>query len=132
MTTIESKTVQLNYPNSQIFEFLNDLNNHKILMPESVSDWWSNFDEAKLKIQGLGTLHLKKSETKFNSYIKIIPASKSPVELFIEWIITSENNLCNVKAVINADLNIFMKMLAEKPLQNIADYMIESLKKHFG
>ena len=101
-------------------------------MPDTVSDWWSNFDEAKLKIQGLGTLHLKKSETKFNSYIKIIPASKAPVELFIEWIITSENNLCNVKAVINAELNMFMKMLAEKPLQNIADYMAESLKKHFG
>lgn len=123
MTTIESKSIQLIYPNSKVFEFLNDLNNYKILMPDTVSDWWSNFDEAKLKIQGLGTLHLKKSETKFNSYIKIIPASKAPVELFIEWIITSENNLCNVKAVINAELNMFMKMLAEKPLQNIADYM---------
>lgn len=132
MVIIESNQVQINSSANNVFEFLNDLNNHRILMPQAVSDWWSNIDEAKLKIQGIGSLHLKKSEIKLNSYLKIVPVGKSPVELFIEWFITPENDGCNAKAVINADLNMFMKMVAEKPLKNIADYMTENLKKHFG
>ena len=132
MINIESNKIQLNSNINEVFDFLKDLNNHKLLMPSSVSEWWSNFDEAKLKIQGIGTLHLKKSETKFNSYIKIVPVGKAPVDLFIEWFLAIENNGCTAKAVISADLNIFMKMVAEKPLKNIADYMAESLKKHFS
>ncbi|MCC6722822.1 MAG: SRPBCC family protein [Bacteroidia bacterium] len=132
MTSIESKTVQINKSIDEIYEFLINLNNHKILMPENVSDWWSNMDEAKLKIQGLGTLHLKKAESKLNSYLKIVPASKAPVDLFIEWFLSEENKLSNIKVVINAELNMIMKMIAEKPLQNLANFMSESLKNHFN
>ncbi|NUM31472.1 MAG: SRPBCC family protein [Bacteroidetes bacterium] len=131
MINIESNQVQVNSTSNEVFNFLNDLNNHRLIMPQSVSDWWSNFDEAKLKIQGIGSLHLKKSEIKHNSYIKIVPVSKAPVDLNIEWFITPDNNACNAKVVINAELNMFMKMVAEKPLKNIADYMAEHLKKHF-
>ena len=92
-------------------------------MPPQVSEWWSNDDEAKMKVQGLGTLHLKKDKAQPNSYIKIVPIGTTPVDLYIEWHIATDGENCNVKVIIFADLNMFMKMVATKPLQSLADFM---------
>jgi len=123
MTEIESNLNLVNFNAINVFEFLCNLNNHKKLMPSQVTDWWSNEEEAKLKIQGLGSLHLKKDIIKENSYIKIIPIGAAPVDLYIEWHIVEQGENCQVKAIIFAELNMFMKMVATKPLQGLADYM---------
>jgi len=92
-------------------------------MPPQVSDWWSTADEAKLKVEGLGALHLKKDVTRPFSYIKIVPIGKVPVDLFIEWVIETDGDNTIVKAIIQADLNMFMRMMAMKPLQSLANHM---------
>lgn len=123
MTEIESSLNPVNSSAKIVFNFLTNINNHEKLMPSQVSEWWSNEDEAKLKVQGLGTLHLKKDTTKENSYLKIIPLGTTPVDLYIEWHIQTDGENCKVKTIIFADLNMFMKMVAMKPLQGLADYM---------
>lgn len=127
MTQIESNSNSVTASAEDVFALLINFNNHKKLMPPQVSEWWSNDDEAKMKVQGLGTLHLKKDQTKLNSYIKIVPVGTTPVELYIEWHIITEGNNCKVKVIIFADLNMFMKMVAIKPLQSLADYMASNV-----
>jgi carbon monoxide dehydrogenase subunit G len=127
MTEIESTLNAVNSPAKTVFDFLTNINNHEKLMPSQVSEWWSNADEAKLKVQGLGTLHLKKDVIKDDSYIKIIPIGTTPVDLYIEWHIQTEGENCKVKTIIFADLNMFMKMVAMKPLQGLADYMASKI-----
>ncbi len=128
MTQIESNFEPVEQSQEKVFTFLSNLNNYQKLMPSQVSEWWSTEDEVKMKIQGLGTLHLKKDETRPNSYIKIVPEGKPPVDLFLEWQIEPEGNNSKVKIIINADLNIMMRMVATKPLQNLADYMVGQIK----
>lgn len=123
MTEIESSLNSIDSSAENVFAFLNDINNHKKLMPEQVSEWWSNADEAKMKVQGLGSLHLKKDITRQHSYIKIIPIGTTPVELYIEWHITQDGDHCKAQVIIFADLNMFMRMVAEKPLKNLSNYM---------
>jgi hypothetical protein len=127
MTEIESTLNAVNSSAKTVFDFLTNINNHEKLMPSQVSEWWSNADEAKLKVQGLGTLHLKKDVIKDDSYIKIIPIGTTPVDLYIEWHIQTEGENCKVKTIIFADLNMFMKMVAMKPLQGLADYMASKI-----
>ena len=127
MTEIESTLNAVNSSAKTVFDFLTNINNHEKLMPSQVSEWWSNADEAKLKVQGLGTLHLKKDVIKDVSYIKIIPIGTTPVDLYIEWHIQTEGENCKVKTIIFADLNMFMKMVAMKPLQGLADYMASKI-----
>jgi hypothetical protein len=127
MTEIESTLNAVNSSAKTVFDFLTNINNHEKLMPSQVSEWWSNADEAKLKVQGLGTLHLKKDVIKDDSYIKIIPIGTTPVDLYIEWHIQTDGENCKVKTIIFADLNMFMKMVAMKPLQGLADYMASKI-----
>lgn len=127
MTEIESTLNAVNSSAKTVFDFLTNINNHEKLMPSQVSEWWSNADEAKLKVQGLGTLHLKKDVIKDDSYIKISPIGRTPVNLYIEWHIQTDGENCKVKTIIFADLNMFMKMVAMKPLQGLADYMASKI-----
>ena len=127
MTEIESTLNAVNSSAKTVFDFLTNINNHEKLMPSQVSEWWSNADEAKLKVQGLGTLHLKKDVIKDDSYIKIITIGPTPGDLYIEWHIQTEGENCKVKTIIFADLNMFMKMVAMKPLQGLADYMASKI-----
>lgn len=123
MISIESTTEPVRKSSQEVFDFLKDMRHHEKLMPSQVSEWWSEHEEAKLKIQGLGALHLRRDEMITPSFIKIVPASKPPVDLNLEWNITPSGENCEVKVVIHADLNMFMKMVAEKPLKNLADFM---------
>jgi carbon monoxide dehydrogenase subunit G len=123
MTRIESNFIPVSETAEKVFLFLKDLNNHRQIMPSQVTEWWSDGVEAKLKIQGLGALHLKLAEAKANSFLKILPASAAPVDLNLEWNIESDGNGSKVQAVINAELNMMMRMVATKPLQGLADYM---------
>jgi len=123
MTRIESNFIPVTETAENVFSFLVDLNNHQHIMPSQVTEWWSNEGEAKLKIQGLGALHLKLAETTANSFLRILPASSAPVDLNLEWNIQTDGNSSKVQAVINAELNMMMRMIATKPLQSLADYM---------
>lgn len=132
MTKFESIKTTVDSSSEEVFQFLYDVNNHQKLMPSAVSDWWSNNDEAKLKIQGLGSLHLKRTETRSPSFIKIVPEGKAPVDLHLEWNIENSANGSIVFVTIFADLNMMMKMVASKPLQNLADYMSGQVKNAFS
>jgi len=128
MTKFESQKTKVETSAQEVFQFLYDVNNHQKLMPSAVTDWWSNEDEAKLKIQGLGSLHLKRTETISPSFIKIVPEGKAPVDLHLEWNIENSGNGSAISVTIFADLNMMMKMVASKPLQNLADYMSAQVK----
>jgi carbon monoxide dehydrogenase subunit G len=128
MTKFESQKTIVETSAQEVFQFLYDVNNHQKLMPSAVTDWWSNEEEAKLKIQGLGSLHLKRTETINPSFIKIIPEGKAPVDLHLEWNIENTGIGSAVSVTIFADLNMMMKMVASKPLQNLADYMSAQVK----
>lgn len=128
MTTFESIKTTVEANSESVFQFLYNINNHQKLMPNAVSEWWSNNDEAKLKIQGLGSLHLKRTESISPSFIKIVPEGKAPVDMHLEWAIQTSGNISEVSVTIFADLNMMMKMVASKPLQNLADYMSAQVK----
>lgn len=123
MTEIESELNSVQASAEKVFKFLCDFNNYKKFMPAQVSEFWSTSDEAKMKVQGLGSLHLKKDVTQEYSYIKIVPIGKTPVELYLEWSISPDGANSKVKVTIFADLNMFMRMVAEKPLKNLANNM---------
>jgi len=128
MTKFESIKTSVDSRAEEVYQFLYDVNNHQKLMPSAVTDWWSNENEAKLKIQGLGSLHLKRTETISPSFIKIVPEGKAPVDLYLEWNIENTGNGSTVSVTISADLNMMMRMVASKPLQNLADHMSAQVK----
>ncbi|WP_299289632.1 SRPBCC family protein [uncultured Mucilaginibacter sp.] len=128
MTTIESK-VTLSVPAASVYQFLADLNNHRQLMPENITDWKSTKDEARFNIQNMAKLVLEITNRTPNSEILIAAIENPPFPLQLKWEVQEAGTQTQASFTIAAELNIMMKMLAGGQLQKLADYETERLKE---
>lgn len=127
MTVIES-SVELNLPVEKVYTFLADMNSHQQLMPENIYNWSSTTDDASFTIQNMAKLAIKISDRVENKEITAIPTEKPPFDVELKWTVADNGNGGTVaKHIISADLNMMMKMLAAKPLQNLADHQTQRL-----
>lgn len=130
MTIIESK-VTIAKAVSEVYTFLEDLNNHQQLMPANIYNWSSTKDEARFTIQNMAKLALKIESKIENKELLIVPFEEVPFKLDLKWTLEEQDNQTEVKLTISADLNMMMKMLASGPLQKLTDHQVEALKSHF-
>ncbi len=127
MTIIQNHTA-VNSPIGEVYAFLADCNNHEQLMPENIYNWSSTYDEARFTIQNMAQLALKVDSRVENSEVVFVPAEKTPFDVTLRWKLTSAGDDATYAAlIIEADLNMMMKMLAAKPLQKLVDYQIAKL-----
>ncbi|KHJ39171.1 hypothetical protein PBAC_04830 [Pedobacter glucosidilyticus] len=131
MTIFENKTL-INKSVSEVYQFLEDLNNHQVLMPENIYNWSSSKDEARFTIQNMAKLVLKVESRVLNQKITIVPAEEAPIALNLEWSFVEVNQQTQAILTISAELNMMMKMLASGPLQKLTDFQIEALKNKLG
>ncbi|MGV3762069.1 SRPBCC family protein [Parapedobacter sp.] len=129
MTVIKNQ-ISIDKPVADVYAFLADCNNHEQLMPDSIYDWTSTRDEARFTIRNMAKLALKVDCRTENSTVVFVPAEKAPFDVALQWKVTpSGNDATLAELVIEADLNMMMKMLALKPLQKLVDSQLEALKK---
>lgn len=127
MTVIESNII-INAPNTSVYNFLTDLNNHQQLMPENILDWISTKDEARFNIQNMAKLVLQVVDRNSNQ-ITIDAVENPPFPLQLIWAIKEVGAQTEVNFTISAEMNMMMKMLAKPQLQKLADYETERLKE---
>jgi len=132
MTTIQN-TTEINKNVSEVYAFLADLNNHEQLMPENIYNWSSTTDEARFTIQNMAKLALKVEERSENQFIKLVPSEKAPFEVALRWELqVVADTVTKATFIIDADLNIMMKMIASGPLQKLVDFQVNKLKEKLG
>jgi len=132
MTTFQS-TVTISQPANKLFDFLADMNNHQKLMPaEDIGDWKSTYDEASFNIKGMINLSFKVGSRIENKEIKIIPAEKPPIEMELNWELSSAGNQTEVTFTITADLNFMMKMAVSGQLKKLTEHETNSLNFLFS
>lgn len=132
MTVIESSS-EINLPVTQVYQFLNDLNNHQQLMPENIYNWSSTNDNASFTIQNMAKLAIHISERVENEKLVAIPTEKPPFDLSLTWEVKDNGNgTTTANHIISADLNMMMKMIAAGPLKKLADYQTTKLKEILG
>ncbi|UQA73706.1 SRPBCC family protein [Sphingobacterium siyangense] len=132
MTTIQN-TTEINKNVSEVYAFLADLNNHEQLMPENIYNWSSTTDEARFTIQNMAKLALKVEERSENQFIKLVPSEKAPFEVTLRWELqVVADTVTKATFIIDADLNMMMKMIASGPLQKLVDFQVNKLKEKLG
>jgi len=132
MTVIQSNR-EINRSVQDVYQFLADFNNHEQLMPENIYNWSSTNDEARFTIQNMAKLALKVDKRIENEEIVASPSEKAPFDLVLRWKLTPiSDTVTKADFVIEADLNMMMKMLASGPLQKLADYQVNKLKEILG
>jgi carbon monoxide dehydrogenase subunit G len=130
MTEIQSESLRIERNSEQVFAFLSDLRNYEKLMPsDDVSDFKATPEKAELSLKGLGHFDITIEEQSPNSRIKLKPTGKLPFKFNIEWLITDNDSYTVVVGQINAELNMFMKMMAEPKLRSFVDKQAHKLKE---
>lgn len=133
MATIESNKVNVNANPSEVFNYLMDLNNLYDLLPQDkISDWTATNDACSFKVAGGYKIGLKhKSATEPNNII-LESTDVSPFAFDLDIKLEDADSATNAHMVSNADLNPFMKMMVEKPLKNLFDYIAKKLSDKFA
>lgn len=128
MTIIESDELIINKGDTEVFDYLINPENYRSLMPSSVQNFEVVDNKVNLELKGLGKLVLAISEKLPTRLVKITPASKPPFDFFIQWDLTKTESGTKVKAKIEADLNMMMKMMAQGFLKDFVNSQVFKLK----
>ncbi len=131
MTTIESKSV-LSASIDQVYNFLEDCNNHEQLQPENIYNWISTKDEASFTIQNMAKFALKIEKRVPNSEILLLPKDGAPFDVSIAWKLNALDSGTEATLILKADLNMMLKMIASGPLQKLVDFQLSKLSERFA
>ena len=127
MTRIESDKAEISQSPETVFNFLSDFNNFRQLMPEQVTDWISDTNTCSFNIKGMASLGMAMDSKTPHSEIKIRREGKAPFDFFLHCLITpgTAPDKSTLQLAFDADLNPFLKMMAEKPLTNFLNLLVK-------
>lgn len=119
--SVFTSTITINKPSAQVYQFLADMNNHRQLMPDNITDWTSTTDVASFNIENITKLSLKIDHRITDREIRIVPAEKPPFDMELLWVLAESGADTEATFTITADLNMLMKMMASGPLQKLVN-----------
>lgn len=125
---IESKKVIVPASKEQVFNYINDLNNFQSLLPaDRISEWESTETYCSFKVQGTATIDLQIKETTPYDSILLESGKRSPFPFTLNVILTETDGQTTAFQIMDAKINPFLKMMVEKPLTNLFDYIADKL-----
>ncbi len=131
--TIDSTHVEVSATPDQIVEFLKDANNLIHLLPQDkISDFKSSTDECSFKVQGGVVISLIQDGHEGNSKLFLKSGKSSPFPFKLTIFISPNETGSSGYIHFDGEVNMFLKMMVEKPLTNLFNYMSEKLKQHFS
>lgn len=131
--TIVQHHIDINKPVAEVYTFLSDLNNHEQLMPENIYNWSSTADEARFTIKNMAKLALGVTKRDENKEIVCTPIEEVPFAVTLRWQVEEKApDVTKATFVIEADLNMMMKMIAGGPLKKLVDHQVNALKQLLG
>lgn len=130
---IESKKVSVSASREEVFKYVSDLNNFKELLPmDKISDWESREDFCSFKIQGTATIDLHKSKVEEPSHLLLKGGEKAPFPINLDIFFDEVDGATVVYQKVAAEVNPFLKMMVQKPLTNLFDYIADRLQEKFS
>jgi len=116
-----------------VFEFLTKPANIELLLPEDkISDFTSNSEGCSFKAQGGITIPLIITKKVEPTAVHMNDGGKGPFSYELVIYINAESgDKCFGYLEFDGDVNMFMKLLVEKPLTNLFEEMTKKLQEHF-
>jgi len=130
MTEIKSDKVEIKSSQEKVYSFLSDFNNFGKLMPEQVINWQATQETCSFTIKGMTDLALRMDQRNEFSFISYISDGDKPFTFSLNSHIQKTNESeADVQIILNADLNPMLKMMAQRPLQNFVNLLVQKLKE---
>lgn len=133
MLTIDTGFKTINAPVNQVFDFLSNVDNLKELMPEQVINWSGDAESCRYTIKGMADIGMRMQTREPYQTLLIKSDGKVPFEFSLNIKLESATeNQCKVKLLFEADMNMMLRMMAEKPLSNFFNYQLSALEKKYN
>lgn len=130
---IESNKVSVKASQQDVFDFITDSNNIIHLLPQDdISDYKATKEECSFKVQGGIIISLIQNGNEGLDKILLKSGEKSPFPFSLIIYNTIKDD--HIEGYIHFDgkVNMFLKMMVEKPLTNLFNLMSEKLSEHFN
>jgi len=129
---IDSNKVKVSASQSDVYNFLIDMNNIIHLLPQDkISDFKSTDKDCSFKVQGGVIISLVQKGNKDNAEIYLVSGEKSPFPFKLTIFISDEGSESMGYMHFDGEVNMFLKMMVEKPLTNLFNFMSDKIKTHF-
>jgi carbon monoxide dehydrogenase subunit G len=129
---LKTDSSPVNAPAQKVFEFLSDAANIEQLLPkDKISDFQSDEKGCSFKAQGGIVIPLIYSMKEPNTKIVMESGEKAPFSYTLSIILKETGSTCEGHLELEAQINMFMKMMVEKPLTNLFGVMTKNLQKQF-
>ena len=128
---LKSNQVSVKASKEQILSFLSNSENLWFILPQDkISDFKADQHSCSFKVQGGITISLVQSGSKEDKlFLKSGEKTPFPFNLTIHLI--ENGSLTDGYIHFDGEVNAFLKMMVEKPLSALFNYMSEKLKTHF-
>ena len=111
----------------QLFNKLSNLTNLKEIIPSNIDSFEATEDSCSFKMKGMPKLEMSLSEKTPFSKISL-SASGSPVSFSLDCFITDCGEKCQARLEVNSDLNMMMKIMVEKPINDFLIVLSEKIR----
>ena len=136
MKRIESNVKQIPYSQESVYAKVSDLSNLRDLIDRIPEDQKHNInlenlecttDNVSTTVSPIGKVELAIVSREPFKCVKM-ETTQSPVKLIL-WIqiVSTGDDSCKIKLTVDADLNIFMAKMVEKPLTEAIDKLADTL-----
>jgi carbon monoxide dehydrogenase subunit G len=129
---IVGNTVVVNAEREKVFEFLMDSNNLIHLLPQDkISDFKSSVEMCSFKVQGGVIISLVQDGSNDQDVLFMKSGENSPFPFRLSINIKELDGKTEGNIEFNGEVNMFLKMMVEKPLTNLFNYMANKLVEQF-
>ena len=136
MKRIESSVKHIPYSQEQVYAKISDLSNLRYLVDRIPEDQRNNInlenlectpDKVSTTVSPIGTVEIAVVARDPFKCVKM-ETLRSPIKLtlWIQLVSTGESS-CKIKLTVDADLNMFMAKMAEKPLTEAVEKLADML-----
>ncbi|HOY37812.1 MAG: hypothetical protein KBB11_02915 [Bacteroidales bacterium] len=124
---VESKVVKVPQHDEKIFNFLSDFRNFNSFIPPDLEEWTSDAESCSFKAKGQRISLIFAAKEPFKT-IKITSKAENPFEFFF-WIQLKavDSSSTAIKLTIEAELNVIMRNMLEKPAKQMLDKLADAL-----
>jgi hypothetical protein len=129
---IDSTKVIVQASKAEITTFLTDAQNLIHLLPEDkISDWKATTGECSFKVQGGVVISLIHDGAGDNGEIFMKSGAGTPFPFKLTIHLNQMDSTTEGYIAFDGEVNMFLKMMVEKPLTALFNLMSDKLKAHF-
>jgi carbon monoxide dehydrogenase subunit G len=134
LSNYESRSGSLSCTPQEVYDFVTDIRNFEQFIPDgTINNWHSDKDACSFTVSMIGTVSLRIE--KKEPYDKVIYSGdalkKNDFSLILN-ILENANNNAEVKALLQAELNPMLKMVANKPILQFLEMLIREMENFRG